>query len=91
MAGLPVDILSVDWRQPLSEVRRIVGPRVLQDNLDSAALLAAIPEIQCRTAVLIEQEKGGRHIMNLGYGILPMVPMKMRDVRGGSEGESVIT
>lgn len=26
MADLPVDVLSVDWRLPLSEVRRIVGP-----------------------------------------------------------------
>jgi uroporphyrinogen decarboxylase len=59
MADLSVDVLSVDWRQPLSEVRRLVGPRVLQGNLDPAALLAPIPEIQRRTAALIEQGKGG--------------------------------
>ena len=70
------DVLSVDWRQPLSEVRRIVGPRVLQGNLDPAALLAPIPEIQRRTAALIEQGKGGGHIVNLGHGILPMVPVE---------------
>src|SRR5947208_2218602 len=46
MAGLPVDVLSVDWRQPLGEVRRIVEAdgrgRVLQGNLDPAALLGPI-------------------------------------------------
>ncbi|HEY3566706.1 MAG TPA: uroporphyrinogen decarboxylase [Thermoanaerobaculia bacterium] len=76
MADLPVDVLSVDWRQPLSEVRRIVGPRVLQGNLDPAALLAPIPEIQRRTAALIEQGQDGGHIVNLGHGILPMVPVE---------------
>ncbi len=76
MADLPVDVLSVDWRQPLSEVRRLVGPRVLQGNLDPAALLAPIPEIRRRTAALIEQGEGGGHIVNLGHGILPMVPVE---------------
>ncbi len=77
LAELPVDVLSVDWRLPLSEVRRIVGPRVLQGNLDPAALLAPIPEIERRTAAVIEQgRRGGGHIVNLGHGILPMVPVE---------------
>jgi uroporphyrinogen decarboxylase len=75
LAELPVDVLSVDWRQPLSQVRKAVGPRVLQGNLDPAALLAPIPEIERRTAALIENGKGGGHIVNLGHGILPMVPV----------------
>ncbi|HEX2642752.1 MAG TPA: uroporphyrinogen decarboxylase, partial [Thermoanaerobaculia bacterium] len=39
MNELPVDVLSVDWRQPLSLVRQTVGARTLQGNLDPAALL----------------------------------------------------
>jgi uroporphyrinogen decarboxylase len=74
-AELPVDILSVDWRVPLSEVRKIAGSKVLQGNLDPAALLAPIPEIERRTRAVIEQGRGGGHIMNLGHGILPMVPV----------------
>ncbi len=75
MSELPVDVLSVDWRQPLSKVRRTVGPRVLQGNFDPAALLAPIPEIERRVAAVIEEGKGGGHIVNLGHGILPMTPV----------------
>jgi uroporphyrinogen decarboxylase len=79
LAELPVDVLSVDWRLPLSEVRRRLGdgaPKILQGNLDPAALLAPIPEIERRTAAVIEQGLGGGHIVNLGHGILPMVPVE---------------
>jgi uroporphyrinogen decarboxylase len=76
MADLPVDVLSVDWRQPLSTVRQVVGSRVLQGNLDPAALLGPIPEIERRVARLIEEGRGGGHIVNLGHGILPMTPVE---------------
>jgi uroporphyrinogen decarboxylase len=75
MKELAVDVLSVDWRQPLSKVRETVGARVLQGNFDPAALLAPIPEIERRVAALIEDGKGGGHIVNLGHGILPMTPV----------------
>ena len=73
---LPVDVLSVDWRQPLSEVRRVVGSRTLQGNFDPAALLAPIPEIERRVERLIADGRGGGHIANLGHGILPMTPVE---------------
>jgi uroporphyrinogen decarboxylase len=79
LAELPVDVLSVDWRLPLSEVRARLGPRgpkILQGNLDPAALLAPIPEIERRTAELLAEGQGGGHIVNLGHGILPMVPVE---------------
>lgn len=76
LAELPVDVLSVDWRLPLDEVRRAVGPgKVLQGNLDPAALLAPIPEIERRTADLVARGGGRGHILNLGHGILPMTPV----------------
>jgi len=75
MNELAVDVLSVDWRQPLSTVRRTVGPRVLQGNFDPAALLAPIPEIERRVAAVIAEGRGGGHIVNLGHGILPMTPV----------------
>ena len=75
MQELPVDVLSVDWRQPLSDVRRVVGSRTLQGNFDPAALLAPIPEIERRVQRLIADGRGGGHIANLGHGILPMTPV----------------
>jgi uroporphyrinogen decarboxylase len=75
MRELPVDVLSVDWRLPLSQVRGIVGERVLQGNFDPAALLAPIPEIERRVDAMIAEGSGGGHIANLGHGILPMVPV----------------
>lgn len=76
MKELPVDVLSVDWRKPLPEVREVVGPRVLQGNLDPAALLAPIPEIERRAEALLAAGSGGGHIVNLGHGILPMTPVE---------------
>lgn len=67
---LPVEVLSVDWFVPLSEAREIVGPdKVLQGNLDPAALLGPVDEIERLTATLLEEGAGGPHIVNLGHGI----------------------
>ncbi len=75
LRDLPCQVLSVDWRQPLSEVRKIVGPgKVLQGNLDPAALLGPIPEIERLTARLLEEGAGGSHIVNLGHGIFKTTP-----------------
>jgi uroporphyrinogen decarboxylase len=75
LATLPVDVVSVDWRLPLSEVRRIVGPgKTLQGNLDPAALLAPIPEIERRTEAMLAEGAGGPHVANLGHGILKDTP-----------------
>lgn len=81
-ATLPVDVLSVDWRQPLSEVRKIAGGtsargmasriKALQGNLDPAALLGPPEEIRTATERVIREGLGGGHIVNLGHGILPM-------------------
>jgi len=81
-ATLPVDILSVDWRQPLSQVREIVRDtagdnavsKVLQGNLDPAALLGPPDEIRAATEGVLREGLGGGHIVNLGHGILPMTP-----------------
>jgi uroporphyrinogen decarboxylase len=86
---LPVDVLSVDWRQPLDLVRQQIGPgKVLQGNFDPAALLAPIPEIERRVAELIRRGGGRGHVINLGHGILPMTPVDHARAfgRGGRSG-----
>lgn len=80
LAELPVAVLSVDWRQPLSQVRKTLeaagGRQVLQGNFDPAALLGPIPEIERGVAALLAEGAGGGHIANLGHGILPMTPVE---------------
>jgi uroporphyrinogen decarboxylase len=67
---LPVDVLSVDWRQPLSEVRAVVGStKALQGNLDPAALLGPVEGIDRLTERMIREGRGGGHVANLGHGI----------------------
>ncbi len=67
------DALSVDWRVPLGEVRKRVGPNVaLQGNLDPALLLASSEALrEGARSVLKEVPDGRGHVFNLGHGVLP--------------------
>lgn len=76
LAELPVEVLSVDWRQPLDTVRSVVGDeKVLQGNFDPTALFAPRQEIETLTRRLIDGQRGKPHIVNLGHGILPTTPV----------------
>jgi uroporphyrinogen decarboxylase len=71
------NVLSVDWRVSLSELRALAGPHIaLQGNLDPAILLG--PEDKIRRSTLeIAAELGGHgHILNLGHGILQHTPVE---------------
>jgi uroporphyrinogen decarboxylase len=71
------DVLSVDWRIPLGELRKTLGPRVaLQGNLDPAVLFAPPEHLQRATAEILAQLSGVGHILNLGHGILPSTPVE---------------
>ncbi len=73
VADLDVDVIGVDWRSGLSEVRRVLGPgKAVQGNLDPAALFAPAEELQRHVdAVLEEAGPAPGHIFNLGHGIWP--------------------
>lgn len=77
LATLPADALAVDWRVDLAELRTELGPeRAVQGNLDPAALLAG-PETTVRAArALLESVPARGHVVNLGHGILPEVPLE---------------
>jgi len=70
---LQVDVIGVDWRSPLSTVRRILGPqKAVQGNLDPAALFAAPEELQRQIDIVLQEAgPGPGHIFNLGHGIWP--------------------
>jgi len=73
VAGLEVDVVGVDWRSELSQVRQVLGPdTAVQGNLDPAALFAP-PEALRRHADAVLDQAGAApgHIFNLGHGIWP--------------------
>lgn len=67
------DVVGVDWRVPLDEAARRVGPgRALQGNLDPAVLLAPWEVVERRALdVLRRGESAEGHVFNLGHGVLP--------------------
>lgn len=73
VAQLDVDVIGVDWRSGLSQVRRMLGPgKAVQGNLDPAALFAPPEELRRHAdAVLDEAGPAPGHIFNLGHGIWP--------------------
>lgn len=76
MADTGADVLSVDWRLPLDEVRRRVGTRpALQGNLDPCSLYASPEIIRAEVRAILAEAGPTGHIMNLGHGILPDAPV----------------
>ncbi len=73
MAEAGADVVGVDWRVPLDEAARRVGPgTALQGNLDPAVLLAPWPVIEQQARdVLTRGRAAGGHVFNLGHGVLP--------------------
>ena len=67
------DVVGVDWRVPLDEAARRVGPGYsLQGNLDPAVLLADRATVDREVRRVVEQGRAARgHIFNLGHGVLP--------------------
>jgi uroporphyrinogen decarboxylase len=71
------DVLSVDWRVPLKELRGLAGPHVgLQGNLDPAVLFGPQEKIRQSTLELAAELGGHGHILNLGHGILQHTPVE---------------
>ena len=67
------DVVGVDWRVPLDEAARRVGPaRSLQGNLDPAVLLAGLDTVEREVRRVVEEGRAARgHVFNLGHGVLP--------------------
>ena len=67
---LPCEVVSVDWRVPLSQVRPLLSGKVLQGNLDPAVLLAPEDVMKSEAERVLREGLGGPHIFNLGHGIM---------------------
>ncbi|HMG44169.1 MAG TPA: uroporphyrinogen decarboxylase [Acidimicrobiales bacterium] len=73
LAKAGADVVGVDWRVPLDEARRRLGPSLaVQGNLDPAICLAPWPAVAEQVRAILARN-GGRpgHIFNLGHGVLP--------------------
>jgi uroporphyrinogen decarboxylase len=71
------DVLSVDWRVDLRELRKTLGPKIaLQGNVDPAMLFVPEATIRRVTQDALASLGGVGHILNLGHGILPHTPVE---------------
>jgi uroporphyrinogen decarboxylase len=73
MSRTGADVMGVDWRVPLDEAARRIGPaKPLQGNLDPAVLFAPTSAVQDKAReVLAAGRAAPGHIFNLGHGVLP--------------------
>lgn len=70
-------VIGVDWRTPLDDARRRLGPGVaVQGNLDPLLLAAPRPLLERRVDEVLERAGAAPgHVFNLGHGILPDTPV----------------
>lgn len=68
--------LGIDWCVRPEAARRMAGPNItIQGNFDPARLLSPVHEIKKEVGKMLNGFGPGRHIANLGHGILPNVPV----------------
>ncbi len=73
MGQAGADVVGVDWRVPLAEAARRIGPdRAVQGNLDPAVLLAGWDAVVAATDDVLASAAGlPGHVFNLGHGVPP--------------------
>ncbi|MBB3092940.1 uroporphyrinogen decarboxylase [Actinoplanes campanulatus] len=73
MGEAGADVVGVDWRTPLDEATRRIGPdRAVQGNLDPAILFAGWDTVERETRRVLEQGRAAPgHVFNLGHGVMP--------------------
>src|SRR5882757_6948820 len=73
MSEAGADVVGVDWRVPLDEAARRVGPgKALQGNLDPAVLFAPTEAVEAKAREVLDAARGlPGHVFNLGHGVLP--------------------
>ncbi len=78
IAATGPDAIGLDWRTPLPEARRRLGPAIaLQGNLDPAALLGPWPVAREQARAALADAPARGHVFNLGHGVLPDTPADM--------------
>ncbi len=67
------DVVGVDWRVPLDEAARRIGPgKAVQGNLDPAVVFAPWEAVETATRRVLRDAEGLEgHVFNLGHGVGP--------------------
>jgi uroporphyrinogen decarboxylase len=73
MGEAGADVVGVDWRVPLDEAARRIGPgKALQGNLDPAVVFAPWEAVDAATRRVLRDADGLEgHVFNLGHGVGP--------------------
>ena len=73
MGEAGADVVGVDWRTPLDDAAKLIGPeRAVQGNLDPATLFAGRSVIDAEARRVVAEGRAARgHVFNLGHGVLP--------------------
>ena len=67
------DVVGVDWRLPLDEGARRIGPgKAVQGNLDPTLVFAPTEVVRAHTERILREGRACEgHVFNLGHGVLP--------------------
>jgi uroporphyrinogen decarboxylase len=78
MKEVEAEVIGVDWRLPIGEARRIIGPDfAVQGNLDPVLLMAPRDLLVSRVKeILSAADPSVGYIFNLGHGVLPPTPLE---------------
>lgn len=72
---LSADVISVDWRQPLSMAQHMLASgQGLQGNLEPLLLLGPLAQLEQRVQQVLLDAPRRRYIFNLGHGLTPEIP-----------------
>lgn len=73
MGEAGADVVGVDWRVPLDDAVRRVGPgKALQGNLDPTVLFAPAHVVEAKAQAVLDAAAGLEgHVFNLGHGVMP--------------------
>ena len=73
MGAAGADVVGVDWRVPLDDAVRRIGPgKAVQGNLDPTLVFAPVDVVENKVREVLEAGKAAEgHVFNLGHGVLP--------------------
>ena len=75
MKSSKADVIGLDWETNMAEARAVFGPdRVLQGNMDPMYLFAPEERIRQEVANNVAAAGEGKHILNVGHGVVQGTP-----------------